>query len=112
MQIELKLRTEENVRIYFERTRDPEIQARIPQRSQTVEQALEAYRGTSGAMASTPSRALMRWSVTASLKSSFGAKALRPGRCGFFWRMLCGNSALQALVHLLLQITPPRSESW
>ena len=44
MQVELRERTEENVRIYFERTRDPEIQARIPQRSQTVEQALEAYR--------------------------------------------------------------------
>ena len=44
MQVELRERTEENVRIYFERTRDPEIQARIPQRSQTVEQALEDYR--------------------------------------------------------------------
>ena len=44
MQVELRERTEENVRVYFERTRDPEIQARIPQRSQTVEQALEAYR--------------------------------------------------------------------
>lgn len=44
MQVELRERTEENVRIYFERTRDPEIQARIPQCSQTVEQALEDYR--------------------------------------------------------------------
>ena len=30
MQVELRERTEENVRVYFERTRDPEIQARIP----------------------------------------------------------------------------------
>lgn len=44
MELELRPRTEREVRIYFARTRDPEIQARIPQRSQTVEQALEDYR--------------------------------------------------------------------
>ena len=44
MQVELRERTEENVRVYFERTRDPVIQHWIPQASQTVEQALEAYR--------------------------------------------------------------------
>ena len=44
MQIELKPRTEENVRIYFERTQDPVIQHWLPQASQTVEQAVEAYR--------------------------------------------------------------------
>src|SRR5699024_3596033 len=44
MELELRPRTEQEVRIYFARTRDPEIQARIPQRSQTVEQALEDYR--------------------------------------------------------------------
>ena len=44
MEMELRPRTEQEVRIYFARTRDPEIQARIPQRSQTVEQALEDYR--------------------------------------------------------------------
>ena len=44
MQIELKPRTEENVRIYFERTQDPVIRHWLPQTSQTVEQALEAYR--------------------------------------------------------------------
>ena len=43
MQIELKPRTEENVRIYFERTQDPVIRNWLPQASQTVEQALEAY---------------------------------------------------------------------
>ena len=44
MQIELKPRTEENVRIYFERTQDPVIRHWLPQASQTVEQAMEAYR--------------------------------------------------------------------
>ena len=44
MELELRPRTQQEVRIYFARTRDPEIQARIPQRSQTVEQALEDYR--------------------------------------------------------------------
>ena len=44
MNMELRPRTEEEVRVYFARTRDPEIQTRIPQRSQTVEQALEDYR--------------------------------------------------------------------
>lgn len=44
MELELRPRTQQEVRICFARTRDPEIQARIPQRSQTVEQALEDYR--------------------------------------------------------------------
>ena len=44
MRIELRERTEENVRTYFARTRDPAIQAVLPQASRTVEQALEAYR--------------------------------------------------------------------
>ena len=44
MRIELRERTEEDVRTYFARTRDPAIQAVLPQASRTVEQALEAYR--------------------------------------------------------------------
>lgn len=44
MKLALRPRTEREVRICFARTRDPEIQARIPRRSQTVEQALEDYR--------------------------------------------------------------------
>ena len=44
MWIELRERTEEEVRTYFARTRDPDIQAVLPQTSRTVEQALEAYR--------------------------------------------------------------------
>lgn len=41
MELELRPRTEQEVSIYFARTRDPEIQARIPRRSQTVEQTLK-----------------------------------------------------------------------
>ncbi|MGN0999247.1 MAG: GNAT family N-acetyltransferase [Faecousia sp.] len=46
MNIELRERTEEHVRIYFARTRDPEIQALLPQAAATVEEALESYRKT------------------------------------------------------------------
>lgn len=41
--IELRERTERHVRIYFARTRDPEIQAMLPQAASTVEEALESY---------------------------------------------------------------------
>ncbi len=43
---ELRERTEEHVRIYFERTRDAEIAAMLPQASDSLEAALEAYRKT------------------------------------------------------------------
>lgn len=46
MNIELAERTEEHVRTYFERTRDPEIQAMLPQATVTVEEALKGYRKT------------------------------------------------------------------
>lgn len=41
--IELRERTERHVRIYFARTRDPEIQAMLPQAASTVEEAVESY---------------------------------------------------------------------
>ena len=44
MNIELRGRTEANVRLYFERTRDAEIQRMCPQRAQTVEEALADFR--------------------------------------------------------------------
>ncbi len=43
MNIELRGRTREHVRIYFERTRDEEIQKMCPQRAQSVEDALDDY---------------------------------------------------------------------
>ena len=46
MTVELKERTESHVRTYFVRTRDPEIQARIPQTAETVEQAVAAFEKT------------------------------------------------------------------
>ena len=46
MKIELRERTEEHVRTYFARTRDPEIQAMIPQTAQTVEQAVADFEKT------------------------------------------------------------------
>lgn len=46
MKIELRERTEAHVRIYFERTRDGEIQRMCPQRAQTVGEALEDFKGT------------------------------------------------------------------
>jgi len=41
--IELRGRTREHVRIYYERTRDEEIQKMCPQRAQSVEEALNDY---------------------------------------------------------------------
>ena len=46
MNVELQKRTEDHVHIYFKRTRDPEIQAMIPQTAETLEQALQAFRKT------------------------------------------------------------------
>ena len=46
MIVELKERTEAHVRTYFARTRDPEIQALIPQTAQSVEQAVADYEKT------------------------------------------------------------------
>ena len=46
MTVELKERTESHVRTYFVRTRDPEIQARIPQTAEAVEQAVAAFERT------------------------------------------------------------------
>ena len=44
MRIELKERYEEHVRIYFEKTRDVQIRQMLPQKCQTVEEAVEDYR--------------------------------------------------------------------
>lgn len=44
--IELRERTEEHVRIYFEKTQDAQIASMLPQAAQTVEQAVENYRKT------------------------------------------------------------------
>ena len=46
MTVELKERTESHVRTYFARTWDPEIQARIPQTAESVEQAVAAFEKT------------------------------------------------------------------
>lgn len=46
MQLELKERTEENVREYFLRTADAEICRMLPRTVETLEQALENYRKT------------------------------------------------------------------
>ena len=46
MTVELKERTESHVRTYFVRTRDPEIQARIPQTAEAVEQAVADFEKT------------------------------------------------------------------
>ena len=46
MKIEMRERTENHVRIYFEKTRDPEIQALIPQTAQTVEEAVALFEKT------------------------------------------------------------------
>ena len=46
MRIELRDRTEEHVRIQYEKIRDPEIWAMIPMTDKTLEQALEDYRQT------------------------------------------------------------------
>ena len=46
MQITLKDRTAETAAIYFEKTRTPEIQKALPQKAQTVEEALADFRET------------------------------------------------------------------
>ena len=46
MLIALGERTAETVETYFRRTRDPEIQKNLPQRAQTLEEALADYRRT------------------------------------------------------------------
>ena len=46
MTVELKERTESHVRTYFVRTRDPEIQARIPQTAESAEQAVADFEKT------------------------------------------------------------------
>ncbi len=46
MNIELQERTVAHVRIYFEKSQDPEIRAVLHHSSQTVEQAVEAFRQT------------------------------------------------------------------
>ena len=46
MNITLRERTAETVSVYFERTRSPAIQAMLPQKAQTAEEALEDFRKT------------------------------------------------------------------
>ena len=46
MDIRLHPRTAEHVRIYFERTRDPEIQRMLPQKAQTAEESLADFEKT------------------------------------------------------------------
>ena len=46
MRIELRERTEAHVCIYFDRTRDEEIQRLCPQRARTVEEAVRDFRET------------------------------------------------------------------
>jgi RimJ/RimL family protein N-acetyltransferase len=46
MRIELKDRTEETVREYFEKSKQPYIKENLPQKAQTVEEAIEDYRKT------------------------------------------------------------------
>lgn len=46
MKIELDVRTEETVRIYFEKSQNPIIKKMLPQKAQSVEEALEDYRET------------------------------------------------------------------
>ena len=46
MSICLGQRTADTVRIYFEKAKQPEIKAVLPQKAQTVEEALEDYRKT------------------------------------------------------------------
>lgn len=47
MNIELRNRTEENVRVYFNMTRDEEIQSRCPQKAKTEEEAVEDFKSLS-----------------------------------------------------------------
>jgi RimJ/RimL family protein N-acetyltransferase len=46
MTVELRTRTEEHVRIQYEKIRDPEIWAMIPMTDKTLEQAIEDYQKT------------------------------------------------------------------
>ncbi len=46
MNIQLRKRTEEHVRIYFDRVQDPQIRAVLHHSSQTVEQAVENFHKT------------------------------------------------------------------
>lgn len=46
MKIELRERTEETVAIYFEKAQDAEIKKVLPQKAQTLEEALEDYHQT------------------------------------------------------------------
>lgn len=46
MQIQLKERTEETVKVYYEKSQDPRITATLPRRDITLEQALEEYRAS------------------------------------------------------------------
>ncbi len=46
MNIQLRDRTEEHVRIYFEKSQDPQIRAVLHHSSRTVEEAVEAFRKT------------------------------------------------------------------
>lgn len=46
MEITLHERTEDTVRIYFEKAQQPFIRSMLPQRAKTVEEALAAYRHT------------------------------------------------------------------
>lgn len=46
MKIELRERTEETVAIYFEKAQDAEIKKVLPQKAQTLEEAIEDYRQT------------------------------------------------------------------
>lgn len=114
MELELRPRTQQEVRIYFARTPDPEIQARIPQRSQTVEQALEDYRrslapgadsygrtvwadgvyvGDVWCYCSTPSPTPTPWSAIASLKRTAGGRGWPAGRWNSSWPMPGPGSA-------------------
>ncbi|MBE6529001.1 MAG: GNAT family N-acetyltransferase [Ruminococcaceae bacterium] len=46
MEIKLMTRTEETVKIYFEKAQDPFIKAMLPQKAQSVKEALADYRET------------------------------------------------------------------
>lgn len=46
MNISLRNRTDETVKIYFEKANRPEIKKVLPQKAQTVEEALEDYRAS------------------------------------------------------------------
>lgn len=46
MNISLRNRTDETVKIYFEKANRPEIKMVLPQKAQTVEEALEDYRAS------------------------------------------------------------------